>query len=158
MLQLLILLLCDIVASEGRINVVAMASLSRRNLTCRVCAFDDCSHKSIASDCQLRWQRASNFELSNHSRFIWTLPSLRSTTVGEWTLPSTLKSDLGKTRILTNELAPIKGNPVGDQELYYASFLFGSWKVKATLKHKVYPYGTEYVPSTSFVEGNIQLQ
>ena len=49
-------------------------------------------------------------------------PPLKIATVGDWTPPSTLESNLGKTRILANGLAQIQGNPFGDQELYYASF------------------------------------
>ena len=33
-------------------------------------------------------------------------------------------------------------------------FLFGSWDVKATLKRKIYPYGTQYLPSNSLYDGS----
>jgi hypothetical protein len=39
-------------------------------------------------------------------------------------------------------------NPVIDP------FLFGSWDVTSTLKQKIYPYGTQYLPSTSLYEGS----
>jgi len=34
------------------------------------------------------------------------------------------------------------------------SFLFGAWETNATLKRKIFPYGTEFVPSLSLVEGS----
>ena len=33
-------------------------------------------------------------------------------------------------------------------------FLFGAWETNATLIRKMYPYGTDFVPSTSLVEGS----
>ena len=33
-------------------------------------------------------------------------------------------------------------------------FLFGSWDVTTTLKRKTYPYGTQYLPSSSLYEGS----
>lgn len=65
-----------------------------------------------------------------------------------------VESNLGKTRLQAQELSPTQQLPFSDQELYYAPFLFGSWKVKATLKRKTYPYGKYFVPSTSLLEGS----
>mmetsp|Transcript_37382 Transcript_37382/g.87175 ORF Transcript_37382/g.87175 Transcript_37382/m.87175 type:complete len:279 (-) Transcript_37382:42-878(-) len=33
-------------------------------------------------------------------------------------------------------------------------FLFGTWEVSATLKRKTYPYGTQFLPSRSLLEGS----
>ena len=33
-------------------------------------------------------------------------------------------------------------------------FMVGAWKAKATLKRKVYPYGKNYLPSSSLFEGS----
>ncbi len=33
-------------------------------------------------------------------------------------------------------------------------FIFGTWDVTSTLKQKIYPYGTQYLPSTSLYEGS----
>ena len=33
-------------------------------------------------------------------------------------------------------------------------FMFGAWKATATLKRKVYPYGTNFLPSSSLFEGS----
>lgn len=82
--------------------------------------------------------------------------SLRSDTIGDWQEPqSFVLSHLGKERILANELRPLQSNSVfGEQELFYPSFLFGAWDVKATLKRKIYPYGISYLPSKSLFEGS----
>mmetsp|Transcript_14960 Transcript_14960/g.28151 ORF Transcript_14960/g.28151 Transcript_14960/m.28151 type:complete len:326 (-) Transcript_14960:131-1108(-) len=72
--------------------------------------------------------------------------------------PSSVVTNLGKTRILTSELSPLNPSLMpfssDNNELYYDPFLFGAWKVTATLKRKVYPYGTNYLPSTSLLDGS----
>jgi hypothetical protein len=71
-----------------------------------------------------------------------------------WTLP-TLSTKLGTTRIGSSPLlSPLQQRPFTSQELYYPSFLFGEWKVKATLKRKIFPFGRDFVPSQSLVEGS----
>mmetsp|Transcript_8484 Transcript_8484/g.13273 ORF Transcript_8484/g.13273 Transcript_8484/m.13273 type:complete len:367 (+) Transcript_8484:87-1187(+) len=73
---------------------------------------------------------------------------------GQW-FSSGLQTKLGRSRILAQELNPLQQvSFFDDNELYYAPFLFGSWKVKATLKSKVYPYGKFYVPSKSLIQGS----
>jgi hypothetical protein len=74
--------------------------------------------------------------------------------VGRWEDLPLPKTKLGKERLLANELAPLQQPFLGDQELYYPQFLFGSWNVKATLKRKVFPYGVNYLPSESLLEGS----
>lgn len=66
----------------------------------------------------------------------------------------TLLSTLGKTRILATELSPLQQTLFGDKELYFPNFLFGSWNVTATLKRKTFPYGINYLPSISLLEGS----
>ena len=70
--------------------------------------------------------------------------------------PPPLTTTLGNARIAANELSPLNPSysPFADRELYYAPFLFGSWNVTATLKRKLYPYGPDFVPSRSLVEGS----
>ena len=68
-----------------------------------------------------------------------------------------LQTKLGRDRILALELRPLATQltPFAtDNELYYPPFLFGSWKVQAKLRRKVYPYGKAFVPSLSLVEGS----
>ena len=79
---------------------------------------------------------------------------LVSDTIGEWKDQPELTTKLGRDRIRAKELSPLGQAFFGDQELYYAPFLFGSWNVTATLKTKSYPYGTEYLPSKSLLEGS----
>ena len=67
------------------------------------------------------------------------------------------QTDFGKKRLLAQELSALSSSSIGpfaDQELYYPSFLFGSWKTTATLVRKVYPYGPSYVPSNSLIDGS----
>lgn len=70
--------------------------------------------------------------------------------------PSLLQTRLAQTRIGAKELSPLnpKLSPFANQELYYPTFMFGSWNVTATLKRKVYPYGVEVLPSRSLLEGS----
>jgi hypothetical protein len=72
---------------------------------------------------------------------------------GDWTPPSS-KTKLGSSRISSKSLSPLQQGPFASQELYYAPFLFGSWDVKATLKQKIYPFGKDFVPSKSLIEGS----
>lgn len=70
--------------------------------------------------------------------------------------PILLITKLAQARIGASKLSTLnrKLSPFADQESYYAPFLFGSWNVTATLKPKLYPYGTDFVPSHSLVEGS----
>lgn len=73
---------------------------------------------------------------------------------GQWS-PKDFNTKLGRSRILAEELSPLQQiSFFEDNELYYAPFLFGSWRVKATLKRKAYPYGTIYLPSKSLIQGS----
>lgn len=78
--------------------------------------------------------------------------------LGDWPLSQLrpkLTTELGRSRILASELQPLQQNlPFSDQELYYAPFLFGAWNATATLKRKVYPYGADYLPSKTLLEGS----
>jgi hypothetical protein len=72
-----------------------------------------------------------------------------------WSLPSRLSTNLGSSRILATSLTPLQQiNPFASQELYYPSFLFGAWNVTTTLKEKIYPFGKQFVPSNSLIEGS----
>jgi hypothetical protein len=73
-----------------------------------------------------------------------------------WVPDDPIVTNLGKSRILATELSPLSGSlsPLADRELYYAPFLFGAWNVTATLQQKMYPYGYEYMPFRSLVEGS----
>lgn len=99
--------------------------------------------------------RADSMELSLNGPLVPGLSSPRLVSIGEsaWS-PPPLASELGNTRILAKELNPTQQMPFGDRELYYAPFLFGAWNVTATLKRKVYPYGTSFLPSKSLIEGS----
>jgi len=73
-----------------------------------------------------------------------------------WESPIPLTTDLAKSRIGASELSPLnpKLSPFAAQELYYPPFLLGSWNVACTLKRKIFPYGTEFLPSRSLIEGS----
>lgn len=76
-------------------------------------------------------------------------------TVEGWSLPSSVSTKLGSSRILAKSLSPLQQtNPFAAQELYYPSFLFGSWDVTTTLKEKIYPFGRDFSPSKSLIEGS----
>jgi hypothetical protein len=70
-----------------------------------------------------------------------------------WTPPQ-LSTKLGASRISATSLSPLQQAPFSSQELYYAPFLFGAWDVTATLKQKAYPFGKDFVPSKSLLEGS----
>jgi hypothetical protein len=73
---------------------------------------------------------------------------------GEWELPP-LTTNLARSRMQAAQLSPLRQTmPWEAQELYYAPFLFGAWNVTATLKRKIFPYGPEYLPSRSLLEGS----
>jgi len=40
-----------------------------------------------------------------------------------------------------------------NNQLHYPNALWGEWNVTATLRRKIYPYGPEYLPSPSLLEG-----
>jgi hypothetical protein len=73
-----------------------------------------------------------------------------------WDPAFSLQTRLAQSRINSPELSPLNPSlsPFADNELYYAPFLFGEWNVTATLKRKTFPYGTEFVPSRSLIEGS----
>lgn len=70
-----------------------------------------------------------------------------------WTEP-VLTTKLGMSRIGSNSLSPIQQKPFSAQDVYYPSYLFGSWEVESTLVQKIYPFGPNFVPSRSLVEGS----
>ena len=73
---------------------------------------------------------------------------------GDWEPTNAFHTRLAASRIGATTLSPLQQPVFGDPELYYAPFLFGAWNTTATLKRKIYPYGTDYVPSTSLLEGS----
>lgn len=78
-----------------------------------------------------------------------------SETSNGWSAPKQLSTKLGSSRILAASLSPLQQtNPFANQELYYPPFLFGSWTVTTTLREKIYPYGTAFVPAKSLVVGS----
>jgi hypothetical protein len=70
-----------------------------------------------------------------------------------WTMLP-IHTKLGTSRITSTSLSPIQQAPFASQDIYYPSFLFGSWEVEATLKQKLYPFGKDFVPSKSLIEGS----
>lgn len=92
---------------------------------------------------------------THHDQYPGALQPLKSySEVGSWK-PTTLTTKLGNEHILSSQISPLQQiNPFVDQELYYAPFLFGAWNVTATLKSKKYPFGTDFVPSNSLIEGS----
>lgn len=82
---------------------------------------------------------------------------LPSTEESDWQAPW-LYTKLGESRILANELTPLSSSLLpsllGGNELYYPSYLFGAWDVRATLQRKKFPYGADFVPSSSLLEGS----
>lgn len=65
-----------------------------------------------------------------------------------------LNTKLGISRIGSNSLSPIQQKPFSPQDVFYPSFLFGSWEVESTLVQKLYPFGPDFVPSKSLIEGS----
>ena len=74
--------------------------------------------------------------------------------IGSWKDIPTLTTNLGKSRILASELSPLQQAFVGEKELYYPPFLFGVWSVRAELKRKIFPYGIDYLPSSTLLNGS----
>eukprot|EP00977_Amphora_coffeiformis_P007451 scaffold1619_cov161-Amphora_coffeaeformis.AAC.11 len=74
--------------------------------------------------------------------------------IGSWKDIPELGTKLGKSRILAPELPPLQQAFLGDKELYYPSFMFGSWKVRAELKRKIYPYSIDFLPSSTLLNGS----
>ncbi|GAX16524.1 hypothetical protein FisN_7Lh247 [Fistulifera solaris] len=73
---------------------------------------------------------------------------------GEWNDMPLLQTKLAQSRIGQLDFSPLQQPLLGANELYYAPFLFGSWNTTATLKRKIYPFGLDYVPSNSLIEGS----
>lgn len=73
--------------------------------------------------------------------------------VEDWRSPQ-LITKLGSSRIGSSSLLPIQQPPFASQDIYYPSFLFGSWEVESNLKQKSYPFGKDFVPSKSLLEGS----
>eukprot|EP00980_Cylindrotheca_fusiformis_P008316 scaffold1739_cov109-Cylindrotheca_fusiformis.AAC.8 len=71
----------------------------------------------------------------------------------DWVMPP-LQTKLGDSRISSTSLSPIQQAPFASQDVYYPSFLFGAWKVEATLQQKQFPFGKDFVPSKSLVQGS----
>lgn len=71
----------------------------------------------------------------------------------DWSMPL-VQTKLGASRISSTSLSPIQQAPFASQDVYYPSFLFGSWEVETTLKQKLFPFGKDFVPSKSLIEGS----
>jgi hypothetical protein len=75
-------------------------------------------------------------------------------TIGSWSPPE-LNTSLAKSRIgATKDLSPLAPTTTLTPELFYPSYFEGTWTVTSTLKRKSYPFGINYVPSNSLVEGS----
>lgn len=74
--------------------------------------------------------------------------------IGSWKDIPELTTGLAKTRISVPELSPLQQAFIGDKELYYPQFLFGAWNVRAELKRKIYPYSTDFLPSSTLLNGS----
>lgn len=72
----------------------------------------------------------------------------------DWTMPTKFYTKLGTSRFSSTSLGPLQQPPFGNQELYFAPFLFGSWNVTSTLQQKIFPFGPDFVPSKSLLEGS----
>lgn len=72
----------------------------------------------------------------------------------DWIMPP-LATSLAQARLGAKELSPLS-QPLWDttNELYYAPWLFGTWKVTATLRRKTFPYTTNFLVSRSLEEGS----
>jgi hypothetical protein len=71
---------------------------------------------------------------------------------GTWdSLSSRVHTTLGRQRLLTQELSPLQASSwldlLNENEVYFPSYLFGTWNVTATLRRISFPYGTEYESS-----------
>lgn len=83
-----------------------------------------------------------------------------------WKSP-TLFTQLGISRIGSDDentsssssslsLSPLQQSisPFASQDIYYPSYFAGEWKVQSKLVSKIFPYGTNFVPSRSLIEGS----
>ena len=78
--------------------------------------------------------------------------------------PPRLFTDLGTSRIGASSeepssprsIGPLQQSlsPMASRELYYPSSFIGDWNVKATLQQKIFPFGPDFVPSRSLVDGS----
>lgn len=74
-----------------------------------------------------------------------------------WSPQEALVTKLAKNRILVQQLSPLNPSLIpfaNDNELFYDSQFLGGWRVTCTLKRKIFPYGTDYLPSSSLYEGS----
>ena len=70
-----------------------------------------------------------------------------------------LLTPLGISRIepsSSKSIGPLQQSlsPFASQDLYYPSSFSGEWNVTSTLQQKVFPFGPDFVPSRSMVEGS----
>ena len=75
--------------------------------------------------------------------------------------PPTLFTQLGIDRIGDQNLSSLSLSPLQQslspfaaQDIYYPSYFAGEWKVQSKLVSKIFPYGTDFVPSRSLIEGS----
>jgi len=78
--------------------------------------------------------------------------------------PPRLFTDLGTSRIgasseessSSRSIGPLQQSisPLASRELYYPPSFVGEWNVKATLQQKIFPFGPDFVPSRSLVDGS----
>jgi hypothetical protein len=81
--------------------------------------------------------------------------------------PPTLFTQLGISRIggddentsslsSSSSLSPLQQSisPFAAQDIYYPSYFAGEWKVQSKLVSKIFPFGTDFVPSRSLIEGS----
>lgn len=68
--------------------------------------------------------------------------------------PNMLRTKLASSRIQSEFVSPLQQPPFGPQELYYPDWLFGEWNVTATLQQKTFPFGKDFVPSRSLLDGS----
>eukprot|EP00536_Pseudo-nitzschia_multiseries_P004136 jgi/Psemu1/295469/fgenesh1_pm.67_\ len=79
--------------------------------------------------------------------------------------PPLLATQLGLSRIgvaadespsSIRSVAPLQQSlsPFSDRELYYPASFAGEWSVTSTLQQKIFPFGKDFVPSRSLVEGS----
>jgi hypothetical protein len=74
-----------------------------------------------------------------------------------WSPQEVLVTKLAKNRILVQQLSPLNPSLVpfaNDNDLFYDSQFLGGWNVTCKLKRKIFPYGTDYLPSSSLYEGS----
>lgn len=150
-----VILLCSLVISDRFVSVggleISVSNQRRRFLA------------SSASGCvsTLLWSSIANDGSALADPYNALLPvgsggnlmGLVSEKTPGWSPPA-LVTKLGTSRIGTSSLSPLQQQPFAVQELYYPSFFFGEWDVKATLRQKQFPFGYDFLPSRSFREGS----